>query len=289
MIFIISQLIVATFGLLIGSGILLIVFRNSEPELAFMQGDFRKKMNKTLKKSLKAKRENNLLYGTTKYLDRNIYNTARLGVLAFFIVVGVLKASLGLAVFGVILYLMSYPQELTAKGMKLPYHYFIRTIKRGETKKKDHELMEALSILKNLMVQQKDNPLGADYIIEYLAQDAKLTKAAYLHFLSKLRLGQLEEATMAFSEEINTALGKDVAHLFSQLDRLNPAEMEEAVVSRQRHIRELKTTEEKNKDQLKSDLIYAPVVITVLAIFMNFIVVVFWVGQADTLSQIISF
>lgn len=284
-----SQVIVGAIGFLIGIGILFFVFRNIEPEFTFLQGNMKNKMNKSLRKSLKAKRENNLLYGTQKYLDINVYNMTRHVVLGFFVLLTIMQQSFGYVLFGLIIYLLSYPKEYTEKNRKLPFHYFVQNIRNAEIKKKDHELMETLSVLKNLMVQQKDNPLGADYIVDYLSQSTKLTKPAYLIFLSKMRLGQTEEAIRLFTEEINTDLGKDMAYLLSQLDKLNPVELEEAVITRQRHVREMKTTEQKNQDQLKSDLIYIPVVMTVLAIFMNFIVIVFWVEQKTSLTQILRF
>lgn len=285
----IGQIVVGMVGLLIGIGILLIIFRDSDTKITFLQGKFKKKMNKSLKKSLKEKKENNLLYGTQRYLDRNVYNNLRLGILALSIVLGILNKSIPFVIIGIILYLISHPKEYTQKGRKLPYHFMIKAITRSELEKKDHEIMETLSILKNLMVQQKENPLGADYIINYLAQDSKLTRNAYLLFLSKLRLGQTEEGAKAFQEEIPTPLGEDMSYLLMQLDKLNPAEMEEAVISRQRYVREMRTTEEKNKDQLTSDLVYAPVIVTVLAVFMNLIVVAFWIDQAEVLSQIMNF
>jgi len=142
-----------------------------------------------------------------------------------------------------------------------------------------------MSILKNLVVQQRDNPLGADYIIKYVGDNAKLTQNAYWLMLNKLRLNKTKEAEEAFIECIGTDLAKEMANLLVDLDRLNPADLEESILSRQNYIREVKKTKLIRRGQLSSDIAYIPVVISLIWVFMNFVVIAFYLQEKTKLAQ----
>ena len=56
--------------------------------------------------------------------------------------------------------------------------------------------------LKNLAIATKDNPLGADFIIEQLMRFTKITKPIFVRTLSIWRMGEYEKACGYFKENI---------------------------------------------------------------------------------------
>ena len=286
----IGEIVIVIIGLIIGSGILLLLFRNHEASRNFagiLQNQIKGRMNKKLRKAMIARKENNLLSGTQYYLDRGVYEALRTGAFGIFMLLGIAGRNVPLVSVGIILYLISYPKEYTNKDQKLPFYYFCQAFRQTEQTKKDDELLESLSILKNLMVQHRNEPQGADSIIDYLAQDANLTQPAYQKMLMQMRQGKVKEGGAAFVEEIGTQFSKDYAQLLIQLDNLNPSEMEEAIISRQRYARETKTTQLKKRDELFSDLIYIPITITICVVFLNFILVAFYFDQQDVFNALL--
>ena len=278
---VLARIVAGLLGLAVFSGAALILLRNE----SFSGNGFRKKINRSLAAlAAKGDRENNLLYGTQYFLSRKVYNLARYAVSAF---AGALAlASLNFfACFVIALaLLLTIPAEKTPKGRKLPFYYFAEAFRKAEREEKNQELLVAMSFLRNLIVQSRGNPLGADYIIEYLAESAKITKPAYQKLLNNLRLHRKDAAIAAFVAEIDTEIGKDVASLLVGIDAMDPRELREAISARQNHIREIRHTNNKKRDELVSDLIYLPIILTMILVLLNFIVVAYWIDAKEVFS-----
>lgn len=272
---------VATIGIVIGFGVMLLV-RTEKNEAEDSGGRF--KVNKTVRKSIRARKESNILTGTTAYMDRNTYNFVRTVLCGICVMIGGMTFNFFMALIGIGGFLVTIPQEYTTKGRKLPFHMVVQFVRNIDRDKKDDEMMECLSIFKNFIVQTRENPLGADYIIEYLASNTSYIKPSFYQMLGKIRVGKKEAAEAAFAEEIGSELAKEFAHLLVQLDDMNPAELEEAVISRQKYISEVRNTKNLRRAQLLSDLVYLPVVVTVMMILMNFMLIAYYLEQREQMA-----
>ena len=274
-------------GCLIGSGIWIIFNINEEPrqKRKFKQR-IKSQMGKILKKkALRNDEADNIVKGTHYYISVNHYNNMRFIIAAIFILFGAISINSNLFIFSIAFFILSWPKENVGK-LRLPFYYFCMVIRNIDKEKKDIELMEVLSLLKNIMVQMRNNPLGADYIIDYIALNTELTKTAFLKLLNQMRLNRYREAEEFFEDEIGTPLSKDVARIMLQLDSLNPMELEEMLVSVQRQIREMKITSQKSRTELVSDLVMIPISFTMMIIFLNFILVTMGIDQFNQLTML---
>lgn len=281
----IGILIVVMSGCLTGYGILMIV-NNELPEdqKVKLKQQIKGQMGKFLKKkTMRNDEADNIVKGTHYFISIRHYNNARI-ILAFLIMVfGLTSLSRSLFIISVVFYLISWPKG-NVGVINTPFYYFCMVIRNIDKEKKDIELMEVLSLLKNIVVQMRNNPLGADYIIDYIAFNTELTKAAFLKLLNLIRLNKYKEAAESFENEIGTPLSRDVARIFLQLDRLNPAELEEMLISIQRQIREMKITSQTTRTELISNLVIIPTSLTMMVIFLNFIYVTMGIDQFNQLS-----
>jgi hypothetical protein len=83
-------------------------------------------------------------------------------------------------------------------------------------------------------------------------------------------------------------VSRDFGRLLIQLDEISPRELEETLLSYRKNIREVKATRQKLQDEMMSDLLYLPVVINVLMIFVNFIYVAYFIEQKEMFGLLIS-
>ncbi|QIB69796.1 hypothetical protein Ami103574_10895 [Aminipila butyrica] len=215
------------------------------------------------------------LFGNTHYkMTRGQYDKFRLIVFIGLALMGILTLQKWIVLTGVIMYVISYPRRFIGK-FGTPYNLLYMHYIKKEQQLKDDELFTALSLLRNMMVQLRHTPKGADYIIEYIAGDAKLTRPAFLKVLNLMRLGRMKEAEESFIQDIGTPLSVDTARILVQLDALEPSTMEKNLLSIQREISEIGNTKKQMMDELYSDMLLIPIIITVMLVFLDFLVVAY--------------
>ncbi|MCL1810059.1 MAG: hypothetical protein FWG42_09895 [Clostridiales bacterium] len=156
--------------------------------------------------------------------------------------------------------------------------------RKGE--KIDKEIYESISFLRNILALGDGRRVGADHVIEQLSQREGALQPVYIRMLRFLRLGKLEDAIKAFSSEAFTPTGFEFGNLLLKWDAVDPAELVEILISYQKGIKEARSTVQRKRDELVSELIYFPVVINVFVIFINFIVVGYFMEQKHLLSMI---
>ena len=150
--------------------------------------------------------------------------------------------------------------------------------------KRDLELAEVISFLRNLAASGRDALPGLDSLLEELVQRGGLLAPGFAAMLQLLRQNQKGEALEAFAACAGQKEGKDLGRLLLQWDSLEAEELTETLLSYQKHLKELRFTLQKRRDELLSDLLYLPVVVNVLLVFFNFIYVGYFVEQKDMLS-----
>ena len=152
-------------------------------------------------------------------------------------------------------------------------------LKARKGEKIDKEIYESISFLRNVIALGKGRGTGSDYIIEQLSHREGVLQPIYIRMLRFLRLGKLEEAVQAFSDEADTAIGIEFGELLLKWDVLDPLELAEILISYQKSIKEAKSTAQRKKDEMVSEFIYFPVVLNVFIIFINFIMVSYFMEQ----------
>ncbi len=165
-----------------------------------------------------------------------------------------------------------------------PFAVIFRWIRSYRGKKMDREIFEAITFLRNLASIEKGRTSSTDSIIEKLSEHNGLLRPIFIRMLNLLRVNQPKEAAASFSKKVGTPASKDFAGLLIQWDRLEPAELLETLLSYEKSMKAVRLTDQKRKDEIISDLIYFPVVINILVIFINFIYVAYFLDQREMLQ-----
>ena len=151
--------------------------------------------------------------------------------------------------------------------------------------KMDKEIFESITFLRNLASIERGKTTSSDYIIEKLAEHNGLLQPVFLKMLNLLRVNQTKEAAAYFAQRVGTSASRDFAGLLIRWDSLAPADLMETLFSYEKSMKAVRLTEQKKKDEIISDLIYFPVVVNILVIFVNFIYVAYFLDQKEMLQM----
>lgn len=160
----------------------------------------------------------------------------------------------------------------------------MRKIMFRNKEKIENELIECISIIKNLSESQDCKSITCEYVISYLAENMDVTKAAFLKMLEKVRIGKMNEAESAFIKETKIKLAKDISHILVRLDELRHNEIKAMLEARLEYAENVKKTKAVRKAELLSDLIYFPIVMTVMIVLINFMIITYYVQQREQLE-----
>jgi|GEM_PF-1359523 len=231
--------------------------------------------------------EHNLLEGTGYSITPFNYTLLRCLLLIFGTLGGLAIRDERMAALFVLISILSTPRARIG-SVTTPFGFILKKMQAQYGFRKDAEIYEAMAFLKNSIVLSINHPIGSDLIIEQLAGYGELLKPTYFKMLNLLRLNRREEAIDLFGREAGTRVSRDFGRLLIQLDEISPRELEETLLSYQKNIREVKATRQKLQDEMMSDLLYLPVVINVLMIFVNFIYVAYFIEQKELFGLLIS-
>ena len=166
-----------------------------------------------------------------------------------------------------------------------PFEAVYRWIAAYREKKMDREIFESITFLRNLASIEKGRSCSTDYVIEQLSEHNGLLQPVFIKMLNLLRVNKPKEAAALFSQKVGTTAGRDFAGLLIQWDRLEPGELLETLLSYEKSMKAVRLTDQKRRDEVVSDLIYFPVVVNILVIFINFIYVAYFLDQKEMLQM----
>ncbi|MDR2356214.1 MAG: hypothetical protein LBE16_08480 [Clostridiales Family XIII bacterium] len=155
-----------------------------------------------------------------------------------------------------------------------------------QKERKDREIYEAISFLRNVTAVGMSGSMSADLALQRLAENRGVLQPAYAKTLGLLRLNKREEAAKKFGEAVGDGLGLDFIRVVLQWDDIDPRELTASLISYQKSLKEMRVTARKKRDELLSDLIYIPVIVNILLIFVNFIFIAYFVEQRDMLRDL---
>jgi hypothetical protein len=173
------------------------------------------------------------------------------------------------------------------KGRFHPITIFIKQIAGSKRAgRADDEICEAISYLRNLISLGQGKVISADAVIEQLADQKGILSPCYGDLLRLFRQNQKDEAVKAFKEGSGSSRGGDFARILMQWDELDPTRLIDTLLSHRHSIMEIRTTARKRRDEILSDIIFFPVVINVMLVFINFIYVGYFIDQQNILSML---
>lgn len=231
--------------------------------------------------------QDNIVQDTGFFMTRTSYDMLRFILLILGFFGGLMIKDEKVMVSIILIFLLSTPR-IKIGSFNMPFGLVLSAMKIQHSYKKDLEIYEAMAFLKNSICINVNNTIGSDLIIEQLAGYGDLLKPIYFKMLNLLRLNRREEAIAVFAREAGTKMSADFGRLLIQLDEISPRELEETLLSYQKNMREVKITRQKQQDEVMSDILYLPVVINVLLIFINFIYVAYFIEQKDMFGILIN-
>jgi hypothetical protein len=157
---------------------------------------------------------------------------------------------------------------------------------RIQKERKEKEIYEAISFLRNVTAVGMSGRMSADLVLQKLSENRGALQTAYAKSLSLLRINKRSEAEECFGEAVGDGIGRDFMRVVLQWDDVDPKELTASLVSYQKSMKEMRITAQKKRDELVSDLIYVPVVVNILVIFMNFILVAYFLEQKEVLQSL---
>jgi len=148
----------------------------------------------------------------------------------------------------------------------------------------DLALAEAVSFLRNAAVS--GTLPSCEVILTELCNSDTILTSGFAGMLSRLRQNDREGALRAFTAVAGDREGGDIGRLILQWDELEPEEVLETLLSYQRHLAEVRYTVARRRDELASDLLYVPVVMNVMLVFVNFIFVGYFLDEQEMFQMI---
>jgi len=213
-------------------------------------------------------------------ISKKRYESLRIAVLASGFAAGLACREGSIIIAAFIVSVSAQPIERVGRFLT-PYGWICHNLRERKKLRIDEEIFEAMSFLKNIAASGRNSHSGSDSTIEQLAGYSDLLKPIYFRMLNLLRINRREEAIDYFAQAAGTRISRDFGRLLIRLDEISASELEETLLSYQKSIREVKVTRQKQQDEMTSDLLYLPVVINVMLIFINFIYVSYFIEQKN--------
>ena len=153
--------------------------------------------------------------------------------------------------------------------------------KKNNERVVEKEIYEAISYLRNITAIGKGKEIGIDYVVQQLSENEGILKAAYINMLRYLRVNNKVMAEKSFIEFSKTEISKDFVRLLLQWEEINPEQLIETLISHQKSLKEVRITRLQKHDESISNIIYLPVVLNVVLLFLNFIYIGFFLEQKE--------
>ncbi len=173
------------------------------------------------------------------------------------------------------------------KGRAVLRRYRREWRNRRKMREAEKDMMQGISFLRNLLTLNAGRQIRTDQVLEQLAGRPGALTPVYLRMLGLLRLNRSREALHVFLEESGgDPAGREYASLLLRWDTMDPEDLTEIMLSLQKAFREKKITRQRRSDEMISDLVFLPVMLNVVVLFLNFLVVAFFLEQQAMLSEL---
>lgn len=168
-----------------------------------------------------------------------------------------------------------------------PFDYFISFFTSEHRLRKNKEIYNALLQLKNLSIAQASDDIGAIFIIEEISKYTKITRPIFTKFLSMWYENKKVEAAEYFSKAVDTKEGRELADVFLKIDSLSPSEIRSQLLLYLDSFNEERQTQYESRNERISNLFYFIVIMTVLAVFVNLIIIVLVIDNLNLYKTLV--
>ena len=177
----------------------------------------------------------------------------------------------------------------TSPKVKLGKHWTLfghamRFLNDDYKKKQDLELSSIIIQLQNIAISQKDEPTTLTHMLSRVVRFAKYTKIAFIKMISYLDQGREEQARNSFISEIDTSLGKDLAYILIELDRIEPSEVINQLKLLEDRVRKENLAHKNNTEEFYSNLMYIVPTALCFIILLNFLMIVLNLVTSNTIA-----
>lgn len=268
----------AIFSILVFEGIFLLFFKdsgrkNSRFSLSSLRLDISKKIDNS---SIDAEFERNGLKISFKRYFKSYQVTRYLLILLMicYLIYKLLFSSISAIEVIILIAFAALTAPILKFGRKWSlFGQIMKLLDRDLKKKQDMELSSIVIQLQNIAVAQEKSPTNLSSMLLRIVGFCNYTKAGFIKMISFIDQDREDEAKQAFISEVDTILGRDLAHILIQLDKLNPAKVIEQLNLLEERIRNENLTIKNNKEEFYSNLIYLIPVILCFVILLNFVVI----------------
>lgn len=184
-----------------------------------------------------------------------------------------------------IVFFVSAPSETIFK-FKSPFWRLANVLIRRKQKQYNNEITRAVSQLKSLAITKSERPPGSTFILEYLAKFTDKTRPMMERMQSLWAMGQKDQACEYFAAAIDTPEAETFTSIIRKIDSLNPIELKSQMELFQEDIRRKRETERIKENEVKSHLIYGVIIISLMAILINFLFVGIFIDMMGGLKSI---
>lgn len=185
-----------------------------------------------------------------------------------------------------ILFFVSSPR-MKINQHSTPFDYFISFFTFEHRLRKNKEIYNALLQLKNLSIAKASDDIGTIFIIEEISKYTKLTRPIFTKFLSLWYENKKAEAAEYFGKAVDTKEGRELADVFLKIDSLSPGEVRSQLLLYLDSFNEERQTQYESRNERISNLFYFIVIMTVLAIFVNIIIIVLVIDNLNLYKTLI--
>ena len=175
------------------------------------------------------------------------------------------------------------PERFGHTKIKNPFSIMKETIRKDSV---NREIFEAIGFTRNIIASKVGSEISADHLLEQLALEKSILQPAYLKALSLLRVNKKVEMIDEFSEMAGTKFASDFIRIIIRWETISPEKLASTLLSYQSAMKEIQTTKLKKKAEVLSDLVFLPVVANVIFIFINFIIVGYFLSQREFMEQV---
>lgn len=179
------------------------------------------------------------------------------------------------------------PQKNIFGDIKSPFLMLIDRQAKSRGERLDRELYTSIITLKNLAIIQEQEPLSADTIFEKLMNASKDLRPIYAKMLSMYRQGDISKAYHYFASAVGTKNGRSFAMTLEKIDRVNPAELKEQVISLQEVMSEERYTKGLNTAENKGNITFTMATIICVILSINMVVVCVLMDVLNSLGTFI--
>jgi hypothetical protein len=159
-----------------------------------------------------------------------------------------------------------------------------KKLSRALRDKLDLEVYEGVSLMRNIIAGGAETRLTTDSLIEQLITLGGYLVPYYQKCLLLLRHSGEAKMIEFFVKNVPVDIAEDYIRLISSWDHIEPARLKSSLFSYQSSLKEKRFTMLKRRDEIISDIIFLPIVVNSLLIFMNFIIVGYFIEQKEMLN-----